>query len=76
MLAPRWAAPWPRFVRDDGDGGVRGCAAHPRAATPTDLCASHRALFKFIVDQMTYEFRRLFVVGFGGADSAQDRKEQ
>src|SRR4029453_13113309 len=31
---------------------------------------------KFIVYQMTHEFRRLFGLGFGDADSAQDRKEQ
>ncbi len=31
---------------------------------------------KFIIYQMTHEFRRLFALGFGDADSAQDRKEQ
>ena len=37
---------------------------------------SSSLLLKFIIYQMTHEFPRSFVLGFGDADSARDRKEQ
>jgi hypothetical protein len=59
---------------DVGASPVRSLPTASR--TSVDLCESSSGLFKFIVYQMMHGFRRLFVLGFGDVDSAQDRKEQ
>jgi hypothetical protein len=58
--------------------GVRQCVPNASRAQPHQRGSfreSSSGLLKFIVYQMIYEFRRLFVLGFGDVDSAQDRKE-
>src|SRR5262249_30475574 len=67
------------YSRNRSRGYQGSPVRNPHTSKPhhrRSLRESSSGLVKFIVYQMSHEFRRLFVLGFGDADSAQYRKEQ